>query len=122
MVMQNFGVAVPAAVAAVAAVAAGLLAAGSWVVTCQSRAMSGAVKNFPDDDKKEHCFASCYFNRCLLLSGPGPTISGGLWHEIAGGWQGRDSVDDLIADLRGLAYSYKVWISCKTACNSCSVK
>jgi RHS repeat-associated protein len=98
---------------------AGGLGAAAWIKSCQSKAISEAERHFGPWDKKKHCYTSCYFNRCILMS-PVITLLGGLVHELVD-WK-EDAVDDLKANWYGVKVSYKFWVSCEMSCESCPVK
>jgi RHS repeat-associated protein len=101
---------------------AGAAVATAWIYVCYSRATGIGPANFPGLDKKQHCFASCYFNRCTLFTSPQGTLLGGLVWEIVGGWRGWDSIQDLMADAWGIGASYNIFASCKALCDKCPVK
>jgi RHS repeat-associated protein len=105
-----------------AAAAVAVAGAAAWVWKCYSTAIGKADASFPGNDKKKHCYASCSFNRCMLLSAAAPTLIGGIAYEVAGGWRPGDSAQDIRADAEGIANSFKVWKSCETLCDGCSVK
>lgn len=92
----------------------------AWQGVCAYLAASKAVEAFPGDDKKQHCFVSCFHNRCTGLFKPVFTLIGGALWELRPG--GHADFDDVVADAYGIITSYHVWESCKTACDRCPVK
>jgi RHS repeat-associated protein len=100
-----------------------VLAGAMWVSACHHYAIENARNTFPDDDKKQHCFAACWFNRCIL-SAPGLTALGALWQEIGTDQlfsEPGEAIDDIKAGLYGIAKSYS-FSSCKDQCDKCPVK
>jgi len=90
----------------------------TWVGACKEIAMDRAESTFPSSDKKQHCYASCFFNRCMLSS-PALTVLGGILHELMHPRYGiGDAIRDIRADLYGLARSYS-FSSCKESCDEC---
>jgi RHS repeat-associated protein len=64
----------------------GIVAAwAAWQGVCAYLAANKAVEAFPGDDKKQHCFASCFHNRCTGLFQPIFTLIGGALWELRPG-------------------------------------
>jgi hypothetical protein len=100
-----------------------ILAAVIWADICRDLAIQNGQATFPEDDKKQHCFSACSFNRCML-SAPGLTALGALWQEISSGQiftDPREAIEDIKAGLYGIASSYS-FKTCKTKCEACPVK
>lgn len=95
----------------------GAIVEGAWGTLCMKAATQEAESLYKSsEDKKKHCYASCYFNRCMLLVQPMITMLGGLSWELSS-WT-SDSINDLKADLFGIIKSYN-FKSCKENCDSC---
>jgi hypothetical protein len=89
---------------------------------CRDKARQDARLAFPRDDKKQHCYASCAFNRCMGLLQPILDLLGGFWWELQHPDQGwHDAIQDIKADIYGIVKSY-TFQPCKDACNKCPVK
>jgi RHS repeat-associated protein len=99
-------------------VAGAIAAYAIWDLTCYTVAIATAQATFPNDDKKEHCMASCVYNRCKALVTPVETLIGGALWEIPG----KSEWHDFQADVYGVLASYNVFASCKTSCNNCPIK
>jgi hypothetical protein len=73
------------------------------------------------NDKQKHCFGSCYYNRCKLLTSPGETVTGGILWEVTG-WVSDDSPKDILADIYGTISSYNLMSTCETICSECNIR
>jgi hypothetical protein len=91
----------------------------AWQGICATMAANQSIKAFPADDKKKHCFTSCYHNRCTALFQPAFTLLGGILFEF---FIGVYDFKDIQADAYGLVNSYFVWESCKKGCDRCPIK
>ncbi len=99
-----------------------IVAAAAWAAwqgVCTIMAANEGIKAFPADDKKKHCFTSCYHNRCTGLFQPAFTLIGGVLFEY---FIGVYDFKDIQADAYGIITSYHVWESCKKACDRCPIK
>ena len=96
-----------------------LAAAAVWHSACGIMAARQAVATFPGADKKQHCFASCYHNRCTGLIQAAATLIGGILWELRPG--GHSSINDVIANAWGIMNSYRVGTSCASICARCPV-
>jgi len=87
-----------------------------WGYMCMDAALSKVETIYPPkEDKKKHCFASCYFNRCMALIQPFSTLAGGILWELVGG---VTDIADIKADIYGIIHSYN-FDSCRENCDKC---
>jgi hypothetical protein len=86
---------------------------------CAFVAISLAMTKYPQnsEDKKRHCYVSCFLNRCNLLVVPWLTDFLGQFNEFSA--QGIQSEADIEANRYGIAFSWQIWRSCENICNSC---
>lgn len=93
------------------------IAWASWQVVCGVISANEAADFAAETgagDSAQHCFASCYHNRCTGLFQPAFTLIGGALWELRPG--GTADFDDVVADAYGVIVAYQVWDSCDTLC------
>ncbi len=90
-----------------------------WGTTCMNYAIERSRQYF-HTDKQQHCYASCFFNRCMLLQ-PGITFLGGVLHELLVPKYGlKDAIRDITANIYGIISSY-TFSSCIDKCKVCPI-
>jgi RHS repeat-associated protein len=88
----------------------------SWMAVCVQAAWDGA-ESYSPDDKEKHCYFSCFYNRCMLLTDPVLDFFGGVMREIVNHKEGlEDSLNDIKANIKGILQSYNFTKSCKESC------
>jgi RHS repeat-associated protein len=75
----------------------------------------------PGDDKKQHCYASCFLNKCTLFT-YWPSFAIGFGFEVAQGATGLGHYDekDVDANLYGIIASYRG--DCRRECDVCPIR
>jgi hypothetical protein len=91
----------------------------TWILICESTAISRSSTIYPGDDRRQHCYTSCFFNRCMLNLAPNLNLLGGIFHEVLVPRYGiKDAVGDIKANIYGIVGSYS-FKSCKEKCDKC---
>jgi RHS repeat-associated protein len=87
-----------------------------WAKACKDKSVDEAREAFPGDDKKQHCYASCAFTKCMGYMSPQTTFIGGIIHEIANPTYGfQDALADIRANIEGIIAAY-TFSDCKEGC------
>jgi RHS repeat-associated protein len=91
-----------------------------WTSLCYRKATEQAVREFPGEDKKQHCFAACSFNTCMFRVAPVATMLGQVFHESLSLFK-SEPIADTAAAWYGVVGSYTSQ-SCSTVCKQCPIK
>jgi len=82
------------------------LGAAAWGATCFHYSKKRAEEQF-SHDKQQHCMASCLMTQCMaFIPGAAASFVGGILWEFLGGWDSRDSPQDISANAQGIVNAF----------------